>query len=210
MKEGHTFTIEPMICEGTGEDSCVPVRPSALVWVEDLDVNVNAFPLFSTRESAVSAVHQPQAFTGFFLTPSGLHFALCGERFGRRPRRPPQRTYNSAVHGALVSLTRRCPFALCDACARSQERDVAGQMDGGDGGREADGAVRAHAPHDGGRGGAVDGQARHLPEAVLGKIIRLQEREREMECFAGFVALFEAVSILDGALLAVFSHSLSE
>ena len=50
------------------------------------------------------------------------------------------------------------------------ERDVAGQVDGGDGGRKADGAVRAHVPHDGGRGSAIDGQARHLPEAVLGEI----------------------------------------
>lgn len=31
----------------------------------------------------------------------------------------------------------------------SQERDVAGQVDGSDGRREADGAVRAHIPHDG-------------------------------------------------------------
>jgi len=47
---------------------------------------------------------------------------------------------------------------------------VAGQVDGGDGRREADGAVRAHAPHDGGRSRAVNGQARYFPEAVLGKV----------------------------------------
>lgn len=53
---------------------------------------------------------------------------------------------------------------------RSQECDVAGQVDGGDGGRQANGAVRAHTPHDRGRGRAVNREARHLPEAVLGEV----------------------------------------
>lgn len=54
--------------------------------------------------------------------------------------------------------------------ARSQERDVARQVDGGDGGREENSAVRAHVPHDGRRSRALDGQARHVSETVLGKM----------------------------------------
>ena len=63
------------------------------------------------------------------------------------------------------------PWTRCLVALRlSQERYVAGQVDSGDVGRPANSAVRAHVPHDGGRGGAVDGQAGHVSEAILGGV----------------------------------------
>ena len=72
---------------------------------------------------------------------------------------------HSLTHIAYPGLVGACFFLF------SQERDVAGQVDSGDVGRPANSAVRAHVPHDGGRGGAVDSQAGHVSETILGEIM---------------------------------------
>ena len=53
----------------------------------------------------------------------------------------------------------------------SQERDVARQVDSGDIRRPVSSAVRAQVPHDAGRDCAVDGQAGHISEAILGEMM---------------------------------------